>query len=415
MIPNVSAQTLGPEILTNGDFSQTRPENSSLPKEWVFCFDVGTAICLSDSLAIPNVNLSGGLLRINQTNQVQNDFVGHNQSLSLSGAKEYQLEIRYKTNGKSFIQIGRRADLGDSNNCFDGIYNSSGIFAEPFQPCIFPFNSINNTIDGNEFVISTLKISNENMILDNYTIVVGFPDLTMNPNGTYIHINYISLREILPEEPVTWFNNSNSIFVNDSYSSLFLDISNLAGLITNMVRPASDSIYDLGTQALRWRNIYTLNLDASGNISTNMLVGTTIFENNNRFPQPTSCSGTDKISAFLSNGQFTCSSDLDTIGNITKTTFCSASTCVVPVSANSQVSIWAKGSVTGTNNQNTISLSVNSTALDSITFKQAANQDRIPFSLLALHKPTQTGNINVSITTTGGTLNDLGIMVQVVN
>lgn len=113
-----------------------------------------------------------------------------------------------------------------------------------------------------------------------------------------------------------WNNNTQSVFLNHSFSSLFLNVSSakittlISTLTSQTILPSSDFLYDLGSTTSRWLNIFTQNVNA-----TNSVNATRIYENNNRFPQPTVCAGTNKISTFNSDGSFSCLPDQSSIIN----------------------------------------------------------------------------------------------------
>jgi hypothetical protein len=82
-----------------------------------------------------------------------------------------------------------------------------------------------------------------------------------------------------------WNNNTQSVFLNKSFDSLFLNVS--SATITNLlstinvqtILPSSNLLYDLGSSSFRWLNIFTQNVNATGDVNA-----TRIFENGNIVP-----------------------------------------------------------------------------------------------------------------------------------
>jgi hypothetical protein len=235
--------------------------------------------------------------------------------------------------------------------------------------------------------------------------------------------------EYINPPPVQWLNDSDSVFLNETVASLPVEVETLkanqifeqgialaskylqlsggtltGALISQAIRPSSNNLYDLGTSSFRWATIWTNNLNAQGNVQG----ATGNFSGN--------------LSANNFNGNVSCTriiggSDtnycVDTSGSTVTTTYCSAISCSVSVQSGDQVSIWAKGSLTGTNSAQTVSLNVGNSTVDTVGMKQANSADKVPFSLVYLHASGSTGTINITVGTTGGTLNDVDIMAQV--
>lgn len=173
-------------------------ESVGLPSGWVFCSDLGTAMCSSDNVDIPNVTLVSGTLKINQTIQIQNDFVGSGVNFLLNSSKTYRAEVVYKTDGNGLFQVGRSADLGDSANCFESKYTPSGLVSSTIQPCAETRNWTNQ-IGSDGFITSVTNVTVPST--DQFTVVMGFPDPALNASGTFVHIGSLSIREILPDLP----------------------------------------------------------------------------------------------------------------------------------------------------------------------------------------------------------------------
>jgi len=248
----------------------------------------------------------------------------------------------------------------------------------------------------------------------------------------YLEFDNGTISPTIAETPFVWVNNSQSIFPNTTLN-LFLNVSRInsttinatqfieggvslvnkylslsggtltGSLISQAIRPSSDNLYDLGTSSFRWANIWARNVNAN-------VTGTNA-----------SFTGNVTASAFsgsLDCGRITGGSDssycVDSSGSSVQTTSCANGSCIVSVGTGDKVSIWAKGTINGTSAVQTIRLNVNGSTVDSVRTKQAATADMVPFSLIGLHTPSVSGNINVSVNRTAGTLGDVKILVQVV-
>ncbi len=298
-------------------------------------------------------------------------------------------------------------------------------------------------------------------IWDNNTVSVF---LNSSHSGLALNVSVANFTDVTSS-----IVRSSAIFENGvSIAGKYLQLSGgtLTGTLNSRsILPTSFGVYDLGISSAIWSNVWANTF--RGNLTgvtanlTGAIYGGQIYEAGRRFPQSASCSGTDKVTGLLVNGSFTCgadqtgsssfnatydqhvSTDADTVvgneGNTTaeiraavngtgpysitissilptvNTTQCSAGFCIVGVKGGNHVTITAKGSLTGTTAAQTIRLNVNSSTVDSVGYKQAANADKVPFTLGALYVPSVSGTLNVSINSTGGTLNDRRIIVQVVS
>lgn len=256
------------------------------------------------------------------------------------------------------------------------------------------------------------------------------------------------------ESPLTWYNNSRTIFVNDSYRNLsvnitLLNVSNqgnftqinttdlkatrtiealtflenavslaskylqLSGgtltgtLISQLIKPSVDLTYDIGTNEFRFRNIWAQFINATGNITANR-----IYENGNRFPQPITCSGNNKIAVFNSDGTFTCQEDKIRLSIMTK--LCDAKNCtVIDIQSGYNITVWAKGVYDGPANPQQVRLFQNTTLADQNQVDIQSTADADSFALIHYMTANNSNDITYIVNSTAGTLNNTKIMIQV--
>ena len=136
-------------------------------------------------------------------------------------------------------------------------------------------------------------------------------------NITYVNSTWVNSTEV----NVTNVLRANTIFeLGTSLVNRYLLLSGgtLTGaLVSQSISPSSDIFYNLGTPTARWLDIFTRNLNATGNVNaTNItsidgnfsgrVVGDEIFENGNRFPQAFVCPNGQFARQLSSNGLFSC-------------------------------------------------------------------------------------------------------------
>lgn len=105
----------------------------------------------------------------------------------------------------------------------------------------------------------------------------------------YVYSYHYSSGAIQPTEfnefNFIWNNNTQSVFLNKSFDSLFLNVSRakitnlLSTINAQTILPSSNLLYDLGSITFRWLNIFTQNVNATGDVNA-----TRIFENGNIVP-----------------------------------------------------------------------------------------------------------------------------------
>lgn len=259
---------------------------------------------------------------------------------------------------------------------------------------------------------------------------------------------------VVIESPLTWYNNSRTIFVNDSYRNLPVNITslNVSGqgnftqinttdlkatrtiealtfienavslaskylqlsggtltgtLISQLIKPSVDLTYDLGTETLRFRNVWAQFINATGNLNASR-----IYENGNRFPQPITCSGNNKIAVFNSDGTFTCQEDKIRLSIMTK--LCDAKNCTVTdIQSGYNITVWAKGVYDGPANPQQVRLFQNTTLADQNQVDIQSTADADSFALIHYMTTNSSNDVTYIVDSTAGTLNNTKIMIQV--
>lgn len=94
-------------------------------------------------------------------------------------------------------------------------------------------------------------------------------------------------------------------------------------------------------------------------------------------------------------------------------TYCSGTSCVISgIQSGDIMFVFAKGDLTGTSSTVTISLNRGGSAVDQVVHNQAYSSERVPFSLIYYGLASSTSH-TFTVTTTGGTLGNVKIMIEV--
>lgn len=238
---------------------------------------------------------------------------------------------------------------------------------------------------------------------------LNITSLNTSNQGNFTQINTTDLKASRTIEALTFLENTVSLI--NKY--LQLSGGTLTGtLVSQLIRPSADLTYDLGADAFRFRNVWAQFINATGNLTANNITANRIYENNNRFPQPITCSGTNKVRAFASDGTFTCAEDQ--ITSTIVTTYCSGTQCTVSGMASSyNLTVWAKGVYTGNATPQNVTLYENTTVADqnAVDLQQAADRDS--FALIYYVTRNNSNDVTYTVNNTGGTISNVKIMIQV--
>jgi len=230
--------------------------------------------------------------------------------------------VRQNQNNASFQHFGP-CSINDGDGFADDISGINITYGLAFNPNFTTADSVQ--VGGNNVKFSVDWFSADNAVVETDAVTGTLQNFSMSQiNGSFEvtlqinncdstwrsyainNVNNSNSTSFLPINctitSVTWFNNTFSVFVNNSYSSLVFKIPlinsssinstivradqifeqgisltnkylQLSGgtlngiLISQIIRPSSNQLYDLGTSDFRWAKIWTNNIDISGTVN----------------------------------------------------------------------------------------------------------------------------------------------------